>query len=107
FQFTNNSVITPGAEIIWHWDFGDGGTSGDFSPTHVFQDTGRLFVVLTVSNNRCRASDTVDVLVRPPVALFNYDVNCVNNQVTFTNQSLVDPTLTPLTWLWEMGDASN
>lgn len=107
FQFTNNSVGTPGAEIIWHWDFGDGNTSGDFSPTHVFEDTGRLFVVLTVSNNRCRASDTVEVLIHPPVALFSYDVNCANDQVTFTNESLVNPTLTPLTWLWEMGDPSN
>ena len=107
FRFTNNSVTTPGAEVLWLWNFGDGTSSTEKNPTHVFVDTGQIFVVLTVANDRCRVSDSVAVLVRPPVAAFEYDVNCTTNEVTFTNTSLFDPDISPLTWLWEMGDAAN
>ncbi|MDX2247023.1 MAG: gliding motility-associated C-terminal domain-containing protein [Bacteroidia bacterium] len=32
------------------WDFGDGNFSTEYSPVHVYGDTGRFFVTLTVSN---------------------------------------------------------
>lgn len=107
FQFNNLSVTTPGAEVIWNWNFGDGSGSSDQNPTHVFVDTGQLNVVLTVRNNRCEASDTLVMPILPPVAAFSFDVACGNYEVSFTDESIVDPALSPLTWVWEMGDPAN
>jgi len=108
FNFTDQSITTPGALVEWLWNFGDGSTSTLQHPTHQFQDTGNLVVTLQVSNNKCiRIGATQTVHVKPPVADFRYAVNCNNREVTFTDESKVDPTLTPLTYLWEMGDPAN
>jgi hypothetical protein len=45
--FTDNSFYEPAQ---WAWDFGDGGTSQDTSPVHVFPAPGVYEVCLTVSN---------------------------------------------------------
>jgi gliding motility-associated-like protein len=105
--FSNSSVVTPGAEVLWNWNFGDGGGSDEMNPSHVFMDTGLVTVMLIVSNNMCIDSLKIDAIVRPPVAIFEYDVNCVTKQVTFRDTSLVDPTLTPISYFWEMGDPAN
>ena len=42
---------------LWHWDFGDGGTSQDTSPVHLFPAPGTYNVCLIVSNQY--AADTV------------------------------------------------
>lgn len=105
--FTDLTVTTPGAEVTWDWDFGDGTSSSQQNPTHIFLDTGMLTVTLTVSNNGCRASAQQTVHVRPPVADFRHTVDCNTKQVTFLNSSIVDPALSPLTYFWEMGDPAN
>src|SRR6476620_2256321 len=80
-QFTDNSLTSPGADVEWNWDFGDGGHSTAQNPTHVFQGTGTLTVRLVVSNNVCQGFVTKSITVLPPVANFGYTVNC-NNHVT-------------------------
>ncbi len=107
FRFVNNSVTTPGSQVIWEWNFGDGGTSDLENPTHVFTDTGSLNVILTVINNGCAVSDTVPVIAYPPVAEFSFDIDCNNRTIQFTDASLVDPVLTPLSWQWSFGDPAN
>jgi len=47
FSFTDGSI--PQENIIdWNWDFGDGNTSNEFSPTHTYQTDGEYLVVLSV-----------------------------------------------------------
>ncbi len=46
-RFTDNSFYEP-AE--WFWDFGDGFTSQDTSPVHLYQGGGIFEICLTVSN---------------------------------------------------------
>jgi gliding motility-associated-like protein len=106
-SFTDLSITTPGALIGWQWDFGDGTTAALQNPQHVFTDTGAITVTLIVSNNRCEDSLKQVLQVKPPVALFNYKVNCNTGQVTFKDSSLVNPALIPLTYLWQMGDPAN
>lgn len=106
-QFTDLSITTPGATVEWLWSFGDGGTSGSQHPRYVYTDTGYLTVMLTVYNNRCADSLKIPAHIRPPVARFTYSVNCITEQVTFRDTSLIDPGITPITWLWEMGDPAN
>lgn len=106
-NFTNLSTTTPGAVVTYLWDFGDGGTSSLENPQHVFTDTGAVTVTLIVYNNRCPDSLKQNVQVLPPVALFNYTVDCITQQVTFRDSSLADPAISPLTYLWQMGDPLN
>lgn len=47
FSFTNLAV---GADS-WLWDFGDGNTSAEMHPVHVYSDTGSYTVSLTTHNN--------------------------------------------------------
>ncbi len=109
--FTNTSInafpLPVGSMISWQWDFGDATNSTFQNPKHVFEDTGTLTVHLTVSNNFCTDTISHIVQVRPPVALFTYKVDCVTRLVTFKDSSLADPSILPLTYLWQMGDPAN
>ncbi|MBN8678747.1 MAG: T9SS type A sorting domain-containing protein [Chitinophagales bacterium] len=50
-EFTDLSYYEP---ATWHWDFGDGATSQDTSPVHLYQAPGVYSVCLTVCNaNAC------------------------------------------------------
>jgi PKD repeat protein len=102
--FTDQSSNYPTA---WFWDFGDGGTSTEQSPVHVYNTAGSFSVSLTVSNTL--GSDTLTkpsciVVVEPmaPEAQFSADPTSgiVPLTVIFTDQSSNYPT----TWLWDFGD---
>ncbi|WP_373495013.1 PKD domain-containing protein [Aquiflexum sp.] len=44
-----NDLSTGGA-IAWNWDFGDGNTSNEQSPVHVFGKKGNFLIKLTITN---------------------------------------------------------
>lgn len=46
--FTDTSTFTP---LEWIWDFGDGTTSTEQNPVHIYEDIGLFTVSLTVSND--------------------------------------------------------
>jgi PKD repeat protein len=54
-----------GAPTSWLWDFGDGATSTDENPTHIYSDPGLYDVTLTVANaagsNSLRRSRLISV----------------------------------------------
>lgn len=106
-SFTGQAITTPGADVKWHWEFGDGRSSSVQNPTHKFRDFGDLDVTLTVTNNGCERSVTQTLRVKPPVAEFKYFIGCDDRSVTFNNTSKIDNTLTPLTYRWNMGDPAN
>ncbi|MBK6343549.1 MAG: gliding motility-associated C-terminal domain-containing protein [Flavobacteriales bacterium] len=59
-SFTNSSSPANGA---MSWQFGDGGTSADFEPTHTYVDDGSYTVTLTVSAQGCVATASAIVVV--------------------------------------------
>ncbi|MCX6833871.1 MAG: PKD domain-containing protein [candidate division Zixibacteria bacterium] len=94
------------AATSWHWDFGDGGTSNDQNPYHVYQAAGVYTVTLTATN-RCgedtRVKTDYITVHALPVADFTADVTevCVGATVSFSNLSSNETS-----WHWEFGDGN-
>lgn len=106
-QFTNNSTGTTGT-TSYHWDFGDGGVSGQFSPAYIYADTGTFTVTLIATNGACHDTLIVNNLIHvlPPIARFTADGTCADKLTkNFTNLSIVDPNR-PAVYDWDFGDAS-
>lgn len=60
--FADTSAAGPTA---WSWDFGDGGTSTERNPSHVYRAAGEFAVRLTVSNASGNSSATLAITVTP------------------------------------------
>ena len=69
FYFNNYSNGISGA--YYSWDFGDGTTSTDYSPTHVYQSAGNYLVTLIahVSGVEVYKRQTVTVLPKPQLMI--------------------------------------
>lgn len=100
-SFFNNTINS----TSWHWDFGDGGTSDEFEPTHTYSDTGYFSITLIARDNGCPDTLEIDdyVYVSPPDAVFTVAYDC-NDPLTV---SFIDGSLAPDTWFWDFGDGSN
>ncbi|MFB6306458.1 MAG: PKD domain-containing protein [Flavobacteriales bacterium] len=89
-EFSDSSNASPSV-ISRDWEFGDGQSSTDKDPIHVYEDTGRYDVTLEVTNSEgsCRINKPLFIDYLNPVADFNIDnkVICPGGQVTFTNNS--------------------
>ncbi|WP_146154338.1 PKD domain-containing protein [Chitinophaga ginsengisoli] len=91
FQFDNASVTEP---LTYAWTFGDGGTSTDKDPAHIYTAAGTYTVGLVVTSaTGCTAqTSTTDFLKVPnPIADFTFpnvagDI-CPPVKVQFTNNS--------------------
>lgn len=61
--FANNSE----GAVAYTWNFGDGGTSAEATPTHRYFKSGRYNVTLTATNEKGKSKTTVNsVVVTPP-----------------------------------------
>jgi PKD repeat protein len=107
-EFTDASSGSP---TSWGWSFGDGGTSGEQNPIHVYTTTGQFTVTLHVTNedggNTTTKTEYITVVadVPPPVANFTGKPTCGKAPllVKFTDASTGDPT----SWFWDFGDGTN
>ena len=105
--FTNLSTPIDSTYSI-EWEFGDGGTSTDLSPTHLYTQEGTYSVnVDLISPIGCRTSASFRdwIIVRPgPDAGFIFspdEPSNVNPTVTFTDQSSGG-----IKWFWIFGDGN-
>jgi len=58
--FTDTSTGLP---TSWSWDFGDGATSTEQNPTHIYSAAGTYTAKLTVSNANSTSSKTAPIIV--------------------------------------------
>lgn len=101
-QCVNQSAGT----YSWLWDFGDGTTSTQMAPSHVYINQGIYSVNLTgTSSNGCTYSYTqgLKVSVLSPEAALSTDVTsgCPPLMVNFTNNSI-----RAVSYLWDFGDGT-
>ncbi len=89
--FTNTTSTAPGNPITQtQWTFGDGGTSSQTTPSHIYTSEGSFTIGLSVSTPYCSANTLGAITVHPnPTASFTQDIvsGCQPLQVTFTNAS--------------------
>ncbi len=97
--FTDQST----SAVAWSWDFGDGQTSTNNSPTHTYALDGSYNVTLIVTNIfGCTDTITHTIIVHPnPVSSFTTNTACHTYATTFTDNSTA-----AVSWEWNFGDAS-
>ena len=103
-QFTNNSI---GADT-WIWDFGDGNTSKDKDPLHVYSLKGDYNVSLSVTNNKTGCSFTkksnIAVIDETPNFIADAKESCKNIPVKFSVTGVNTKNIQKYTW--KFGDGS-
>lgn len=83
-QFFNTSSVTYGEFIEWSWDFGDGNTSNEESPTHQYDGVESQTIILRgLTDKGCEAEYTLDLNVLPStVALVGEDETiCIGDRI--------------------------
>ena len=99
--FTNNSIFT--LENVW--DFGDGNSSAQASPVHVFQEPGTYEVVLSVSGSGGEDNISRFITVfQPPVA--NFRVEPPEIVLPVDHAQMINLTALGQTWHWDFGDGN-
>jgi gliding motility-associated-like protein len=90
-SFTNTSGIASGNISSYFWDFGNGNTSTQVSPTDLYAFEGVFNVVLTAtSNNNCSSQLTQPVEIYPlPEPQFLLANICEEESASFTSISIV------------------
>jgi gliding motility-associated-like protein len=99
-QFTNLSS----PNFDFDWSFGDGGTSVDYSPIHIYNNSGIYEVMLVGTNplNNCSAADSTTIVVNkmPDASFYTMDtIGCGDLNATFyaNYQATSD-------MVWDFGD---
>jgi PKD repeat protein len=99
-QFTNSSANAD----AYVWDFGDGATSTETDPEHIYQADGSYVVGLSAINE-CDTITTQEVIeiATPPSADFSISqsAGCIPLVVNFTNES--SDNSNSFTWIFEGG----
>ncbi len=95
--FTNTSS----GSDTYSWQFGDGSTSSEESPTHTYSSAGDYIVVLTASNPNCpdhTKNDTISLTLEPQaiIGINGNTEGCATFDVQFEDNS----TSAPTQWQW-------
>lgn len=106
YSFKNESPPTPLVHS-YYWEFGDGQTSTEATPTHTYADSGTYKLKLVINKGEeCTDSTTSIIKVYPGFTPdFSY-VPCKNDPTQFNDQTrsvygVVD------SWSWDFGDQNS
>lgn len=94
----------------WSWDFGDGTTSSQQSPSHTYATPGSYLATLTVTNGTCsyEASDSIRIVDEKP--LFNTvsqdTVLCRNDTVSFSAYNYNTRNIPYFNWIFGDGTST-
>ncbi|WP_111706669.1 BspA family leucine-rich repeat surface protein [Lutibacter citreus] len=100
----NNTSLNSSLSDSWQWDFGDGKTSTEESPTHTYTADGKFDVTLTANINGCTSEKKVENLIeiKNLKASFTSIAECPDyKKVIFENKSVG-----ATSWSWDFGDGN-
>jgi PKD repeat protein len=104
-KFIDTSSNSP---VSWAWSFGDGGTSAEQNPSHIYTNKGTYTVTLTATNSGGSATVTkggyiiVSEESMAPVASFTSTK--VTGSTPLTVKFIDTSSNGPTSWLWSFGD---
>lgn len=100
-SFTNGST---GTDLTFVWDFGDGNSSTEANPTHLYGAAGSYTVVLTATNNLGSdvATAVVEIMAAPQASFTATTPVALGTATVFTNTSSGGA----LTFQWDFGDST-
>jgi PKD repeat protein len=106
--FISTSTIANGS-MSYAWDFGDGGTSTQNSPQHIYSTAGTVNVKLVVTSDLgCKDSITQAVVICPTLNNQAFSINAASSCFTgnyFGVQNFFGNNAGyPMTYLWNYGD---
>lgn len=101
-----DATASPINLVNWQWDFGDGNSSTDQDPKHVYARSGDFTVTLTVTDSRgCvnTFSRRRFILVSKPNASYSpvFPATCIGRRMVFTDRS---SGISSLIYNWAFGD---
>jgi len=105
-SFTDLSgAVPPALPNAWDWDFGDGNSSTDQHPTHVYAQSGLYNVTLIVTTDSgCSKPITKPVIVwAKPTVFFSPTNGCSGVSVPFHDYS-TNTLGTNEQWWWDFGE---
>ncbi|MFT6501238.1 MAG: gliding motility-associated-like protein [Crocinitomicaceae bacterium] len=117
-SFTNTSVISVPhnpSEVLYNWDFGDGGTSTNENPSYGYpSDTGYFDVTLVVDFRGCLDTATlVDAVhINAPISNFSLSSSLVCNPASFPvtietiDNSIIGELPDDAEMIWDWGDTT-
>ena len=97
---------TNAGPFTWSWNFGDGVTSTEKTPSHTYNKIGEFEITLEASTSACSAKvkHTVHVDPLPPIASFDsIPYGCEPLEITFNNTSQ-NVNMPGTSYRWDFGD---
>ncbi|HEV7329727.1 MAG TPA: PKD domain-containing protein [Flavisolibacter sp.] len=107
-NFTDGSDTTAGAITQWFWDFGDGSTSTESNPSHIYTKPGTYKVSLVVTNasgcsKNFSRTNYIEVYEKPSIAIINDTTSCLGSGVSFKSTMEADDAAR-FDWKWNFGN---
>jgi PKD repeat protein len=111
--FVDRSGDDDGSVVSWEWDFGDGATSSERNPSHLYAAPGEYDVLLVVTDDDGAAdarTHTANPEAPPPPEPnrepdADFDVDCDDLTCIFTDESR-DEDGVIVGWQWDFGDGA-
>jgi PGF-pre-PGF domain-containing protein len=102
-QFTDNSQNA----TKWNWIFGDGNTSKEKNPVHIYSAVGTYIVNLTASNTNVIGSKSATIAVskKSVLPVVNFSNNLSEGYAPI-NIQFTDLSTNATSWNWDFGDGT-
>jgi len=106
-----DSSVSNDAIVSYNWDFGDGGTSSQQTPSYFYTSTGLYSVTLALrTQSGCtdtlRKTDFIRVVSRPWAEIISDTAVCVFSPLSLAG-NLLQPDTSAVTWNWSFGNGNS
>lgn len=104
-----NNISEGGSTLSYEWNFGDGQTSTEPNPVHLFESTGSYNVKLTANHpfgctSSVEMNKLINIVKTKAILLASKDTVCPNQKIDFTSLS---ENANSFTWKWGDGTSDH